>query len=298
MHNQPLVSILINCYNGEKYIREAIDSVIAQTYANWEIIFWDNQSIDNSASIVKSYSDVRIKYYYAPTHTLLYEARNYAFAKTSGEFIAFLDVDDLWLPDKLERQIPLFKDLDVGFSCANYWICNQVKNKRWLGYQKLISSGSVLDAQLNNYTVGLLTLIVRRTALPPNRLPFNSRYHLIGDFDLVIRLAALWKLASVQDPLAIYRMHGNNESAKHRKLGNSELEHWYEEHTADVLVSSSANFSKIKMRIFYYHGLNALLSGERRVAFFYFVKMNWSKFKLRLFVAWFLPLGIIEKIKK
>ena len=78
MHNQPLVSILINCYNGEKYIREAIDSVIAQTYANWEIIFWDNQSIDSSASIVKSYNDVRIKYYYAPTHTLLYDARKLA----------------------------------------------------------------------------------------------------------------------------------------------------------------------------------------------------------------------------
>jgi glycosyltransferase involved in cell wall biosynthesis len=298
MHNQPLVSILMNCFNGEKYIREAIDSVIEQTYTNWEIIFWDNQSIDSSASIVESYSDVRIKYHYAPTHTLLYEARNYAFAKTSGEFIAFLDVDDLWLPDKLERQIPLFNDLDVGFGCANYWIDDQVKKKWWVACQKPISSGRVLDAQLNNYTVGLLTLIVRRAALPPNRSPFNSRYHIIGDFDLVIRLAAQWKLASIQDPLGVYRMHGNNESAKHRKRGNSELEYWYEEHAADAIVSNSPNFSKIKTLIIYYHGLNALLSGKRSEAFFYFVKMNWSGFKLRLFVALFLPLGIINKIKK
>ena len=59
----PLVSVIINCYNGEKYLREAIDSVIAQTYSNWEIIFWDNQSTDSSAEIVKSYNDDRIKYY-------------------------------------------------------------------------------------------------------------------------------------------------------------------------------------------------------------------------------------------
>jgi glycosyltransferase involved in cell wall biosynthesis len=298
MLNQPLVSILMNCYNGEKYIREAVDSVIAQSYTNWEIIFWDNQSVDASASIVKSYSDSRIKYYYAPSHTLLYEARNYAFAKTSGEFIAFLDVDDMWMPSKLERQIPLFNDLDIGFSSTNYWIHNQVKNKRWVAYKKSMSRGSALDAQLNKYTVGLLTLIFRRTALPRNRLPFNSRYHLIGDFDLVIRLAALWKLANIEDPMGVYRMHENNESSKHRELGNSELEHWYEENTADDVISNSHNFSKIKTKIVYYHGLNALLSGRRREAFSYFMRMSRSGFKFRLFVALFLPFEVIRKIKR
>ena len=54
-NNQPLVSVIMNCFNGEKYLREAIDSVIAQTYTNWEIIFWDNQSVDRSAEIFKSY---------------------------------------------------------------------------------------------------------------------------------------------------------------------------------------------------------------------------------------------------
>ena len=61
----PLVSVVMNCYNGEKYLREAIDSVISQTYPNWELIFWDNLSVDGSSGIVKSYSDVRIKYYKA-----------------------------------------------------------------------------------------------------------------------------------------------------------------------------------------------------------------------------------------
>ena len=65
---KPLVSIIMNCYNGDHFLREAIESVYRQTYLNWEIIFWDNASIDNSANIAKSYDD-RIKYYLAPNTT-------------------------------------------------------------------------------------------------------------------------------------------------------------------------------------------------------------------------------------
>ena len=78
MSKKPLVSIIINCFNGEKYLREAINSVIAQSYENWEIIFWDNKSTDKSAKIFQSYNDKRLRYFLAPFHTeLLYEARNY-----------------------------------------------------------------------------------------------------------------------------------------------------------------------------------------------------------------------------
>ena len=100
MTEQTLVSVIMNCFNGEKFLREAIDSVLAQKYQNWELIFWDNQSTDSSAEIVKSYDDPRIYYFYAPQHTLLYEARNYAIQKSKGEFLAFLDVDDWWEPTR------------------------------------------------------------------------------------------------------------------------------------------------------------------------------------------------------
>ena len=119
---KPLVSVVINCFNGEKYLREALDSVITQTYKNWEIIFWDNKSTDKSAEIFKSYKASRLKYYCASSHAnILYEARNYALKKANGDFIAFLDVDDWWLPNKLEKQIPLFNDPDVGLVYGNLW---------------------------------------------------------------------------------------------------------------------------------------------------------------------------------
>ena len=72
---------MINCFNGEKYLRKSLESVIAQTYKNWEVIFWDNQSTDKSAEIFKSFNDLRFNYYYAHSHTLLYEARNLAIKK-------------------------------------------------------------------------------------------------------------------------------------------------------------------------------------------------------------------------
>jgi glycosyltransferase involved in cell wall biosynthesis len=108
MDNTPLVSILMNCFNGEKYLNEAIDSIYAQTYQNWEIVFWDNASTDRSASIAKGY-DKRIKYHLAPENTPLGEARNLALKKASGQYIAFLDCDDIYLPDKLEQQVKLMQ---------------------------------------------------------------------------------------------------------------------------------------------------------------------------------------------
>ena len=106
-NNEPLVSVIMNCYNGQKYLEESIESVLSQTYKNWELIFWDNISNDRSAEIFKNYNDSRLKYFCAENHTPLYEARNKAFKKTSGELIAFLDVDDLWTEDKLSKQVSL-----------------------------------------------------------------------------------------------------------------------------------------------------------------------------------------------
>ena len=83
-NNFPLVSVIMNCYNGQIYLAEAVKSVLSQTYENFEVIFWDNQSKDKSAIIYKSIKDIRLKYYYANKHTSLYKARNLAIQKAKG----------------------------------------------------------------------------------------------------------------------------------------------------------------------------------------------------------------------
>ncbi len=117
--DSPLVSIIINCFNGEKYLKETLVSVLNQSYKNWEIIFWDNQSIDKSKSIFNSFSDKRFKYFYAEQHTPLYKARNLAIEKSNGELIAFIDTDDLWEKNKLELQVSLFANSKISLVYSN-----------------------------------------------------------------------------------------------------------------------------------------------------------------------------------
>jgi glycosyltransferase involved in cell wall biosynthesis len=220
---QPLVSVVMNCYNGGKYLREAIASVRAQTYQNLEVIFWDNQSTDQSAEIFRSYDDSRLRYFYAPTHSLLYKARNHAINKASGEFIAFLDVDDWWRADKLESQIPLFADPEVGFACSNYWVVREGHRRHKL-FKRSLPSGWVLNDILTDYPVGLLTLVLRRTAFDGLLGGCDPRFHICGDMELVVRLAMKWKMAACQESLAWYRIHGDNESPKHRARSVTEYQ--------------------------------------------------------------------------
>ena len=131
-NNSSLVSIIMNCYNGEKYLKQSLNSILKQTYQNWELIFWDNRSTDNSKKIYKSFNDNRFKYFFSDKHTNLHDARNLALDKAKGDFIAFLDTDDWWLPYKLEKQIPFFKNEEIKLVYGNCWIYkeNSICKKR------------------------------------------------------------------------------------------------------------------------------------------------------------------------
>ena len=105
----PKVSIIVNCYNGELFLEKCLLSIIRQTYKNWELIFWDNRSTDNSKSIFEKIKNKKFKYFKAKKFTNLYAARNLALKKAKGEIIMFVDVDDEWLEDKIDQQIKIFK---------------------------------------------------------------------------------------------------------------------------------------------------------------------------------------------
>lgn len=294
---EPLVSVLMNCYNGEKYLREAIDSVLAQNYQNWEIIFWDNQSTDGSAEIFKSYTDPRFKYFRAPNHTDLYEARNRALEKASGEFIAFLDVDDWWLPDKLRKQIPLFSDPEVGIVCGNYWIVSERKKRRWKAFKRPVPTGRVLDELLKVYYVGLLTLVVRRAALDSLEYPCNPRYHMIGDLDLVARLATKWKLACEQEPVGFYRAHSSNASFKQRNRHIGELERWLQEMKDVEAVGSRPGFQHLAHHCQYQKAVQRLLEADRLGAFRLARSIPWGELKARLWLALLIPGFLARRLK-
>ena len=99
-----LISIIVNCFNGEKYLSRCIKSVLSQTYKNWEIIFWNNKSTDKSEKIIKNFSDKRIKIFRSKKFLNLYDARNRAIQKSRGQYICFLDTDDYWKKINLKNK--------------------------------------------------------------------------------------------------------------------------------------------------------------------------------------------------
>jgi len=113
--NEPLVSIIMPVYNGEKYIKEAIDSVINQTYKNWELIIVNDGSKDNTEEIIKSYNDKRIKYFYQENKGVS-AARNKALEVAKGKYITFLDSDDYLPPNSIKARVEYLEknpDIDI-----------------------------------------------------------------------------------------------------------------------------------------------------------------------------------------
>lgn len=297
MTAQSLVSVLMNCYNGQKYLRTAIDSVLAQTYENWEIIFWDNQSTDHSAEIARSYGDPRINYFYASEHTPLHAARNHAIEKATGTFLAFLDVDDWWLPNKLERQLPLFADPEVGFVSGNYWIESERKRKRWIARSDPAPTGWVLDDLLKHYFVGLLTLVIRSSALESLDYACDPRYHIIGDLDLVLRLSIQWKSDYVQQPVGVYRLHDCNETARHPDRQIDELETWWQEINDVEAIRSSPNAHFVEQGIAYQKAIHRLSQADKIAAYRIARSLPWGRLKLRVCAGLLLPISVFRRIK-
>ena len=260
---QLLVSVIMNCFNGEKYLREAIDSVIAQTYENWELIFWDNQSTDASAEIIKSYDDSRIRYFYAPDHTLLYEARNLAIKEAQGSLLAFLDVDDWWEPKKLGMQVPIFENEDVGLVCGNYEVYYEKSGWGRPSWKGSKPSGWILNELLTNYHIGLLTIMLRRSAYAELG-GFDPRYHVIGDFDLSLRLAEKWQVVTLESQIAHFRFHGENESVQKRKMLLEEMKIWIHEAKVRPARYELSSLKIAEQQVFYLEGLTAVENGQIR----------------------------------
>ena len=116
------VSIIIPVYNAEKFIGKTIESVQAQTYKNWEIVIMNDKSTDRSYEIIKKYAekDERIKTVNTEKNMGVVKGRNYLTDMSEGEYIAFLDADDYWKEDKLERQISFMKKNGIVISCTEY----------------------------------------------------------------------------------------------------------------------------------------------------------------------------------
>jgi len=207
-NHSPTVSVIMNCLNGEKFLREALDSVFAQTYESWEIIYWEDvDSSDNSGEIAKSYGSKVIPFK-ADKKLPLYGARNQAIHHAQGKYIAILDCDDIWLPSKLEKQISFLEDnSDVALVYSDCIVFNEAgREKRFFDIVNP-ERGMVFSKLLLSNFINTQTVVIRREALDNFNTLFDGRLHMSGDYDAYLRISHKWRLDYVDEPLARYRVH-------------------------------------------------------------------------------------------
>jgi len=171
IYNNTLVSIIMPAYNAEKYIAESIDSVLNQHYSSWELLIIDDCSKDATSQIIKRYSirDNRIKSIVLPYNVGVAGARNAGIDKAKGRYLAFLDSDDLWLPQKLAVQIEFMQKNNIAFSYTQY--------RQFNGEKK--NSGSIIKVEkmveyralLKGNTIGCLTVVIDRKYISEFRMP-------------------------------------------------------------------------------------------------------------------------------
>jgi glycosyltransferase involved in cell wall biosynthesis len=204
-----LISVLIPTYNRGDLINQTIKSVLNQTYENIEVIVSDDGSKDNTRNIMKKIKDKRVKYYWNKHSGIPSVTRNNGLKHCKGEYIAFLDSDDLWLPEKLQHQIAEFeKDKSIGLVCSNginfnedgdFGILNKtpLKDKEFefrslLSYNPIICSSVILKKEILN-EVG----------------NFNENPELKAgeDYHMWLKVATKYKITYIESPLVKYRTH-------------------------------------------------------------------------------------------
>lgn len=215
MENQPLVSVIMPCYNMELYISETIASVQGQTYPDWELLIVDDASTDKTVKVVESWQhqDDRIHFFAKPEHSGIADTRNQCLIAAKGRFLAFLDSDDLWHPEKLERQLQFMKEKGIGF-CYSSYDCVDETGKP---LEKSIKAAGVLDykAYLCNTIIGCSTVMIDKNVVGDVSVP---RFRTSED-------AATWlnilkkgfKAYAIDEPLVSYRIRRHSASSNKLK---------------------------------------------------------------------------------
>lgn len=213
--NESLVSIIIPTYNSEAFIADTLNSVINQTYNNWEIIIINDCSTDGTFTIIKKYmeNDSRIKYHSLDKNSGAAVSRNKAVSLSNGKYIAFLDSDDIWFPDKLSKQISFMESNDYLFTCTSYSKIDEKGNElnRTIGVKKQSNYHDVLKKNPGNSTVIYNAEALGRVYIPNIR----KRNDYVMWLKVVKKAGNLYGL---EETLASHRIRNGSLSSKKANL--------------------------------------------------------------------------------
>lgn len=217
--SQPKVSVLMPCYNGARYIQQAIKSILDQDMTDWELIIVDDGSTDDSRAIIDSFRDDRIHCITNPTNLGVVASRNAATKKAKGKYLSIMDTDDVARPDKLSRQVD-FLEKNQDFALVGSWARLIDDRGRDTGkYWKLKSEPDKIKAELifRNYFVHSAILVHREIAL---KFPYENGLEIGEDYKFIWDVSRESKVANLNELLISYRLHDANITRKkelHRK---------------------------------------------------------------------------------
>ena len=223
MKKNPKISVIVNCLNGSKFVEKCLKNILNQTYKDIEIIFWDNNSTDNSFNIANKINSKKIKIFKSRQTDKLYSARNKAIKRSKGEYLAFLDIDDFWYKSKLKEQVEKLKITKADLVFTEY--INLKNEKRTRIRSRFIHGKDFIKEILIYMPISISTILVKKKSAKAIGY-FNEKYEIIGDLDFYFRFCQKYKISSIDKPLAQYLMHGENFSLKKMLLRVKEIRHW------------------------------------------------------------------------
>jgi len=214
-----LFSIITPSYNTARFIEETINSVLAQSYQNWEMLIVDDCSKDNSTEIILNYckKDNRIKLIQLTKNVGAAEARNIALRKAEGQFIAFLDSDDVWASNKLEKQLEFMKQKNIAFCFSSY----QTIDISGKNLNKTIHAPKIIDYRhfLGNTIIGCLTVVIDKSKTGYFEMPNIKSSHDMALWLLIMKRG--FKAYGIDEILASYRLVPTSNTANKWKAAKN-----------------------------------------------------------------------------
>ncbi len=213
--NKPLISVILPVYNAELYVSESIQSVLNQSFSDFELIILNDGSTDGSERVILEFQDKRIKYVKNETNLKLIDTLNLGLKLVQGKYIARMDADDIAFPDRFEKQITfLEKNPDYGL-VGSFAECFGDTN----GIMKYVEEDQDIRFALLTHNPFIhSTIMVRSTVLKENNLAYKKDKLHVEDYDLWIQLLAFTKAKLIPECLIKYRVHENQVSNVHREM--------------------------------------------------------------------------------
>jgi glycosyltransferase involved in cell wall biosynthesis len=211
----PLISVIIPVHNGENTLKETIDSVLGQSFQDFELIIVDDASTDKTLEIVRNVSDPRIKYLYRENRNAS-KSRNQGVEQAKGKYISFIDADDLWTSDKLELQLAALEknsQAGVAYSWTNFFEGNNHYPGRAIEHEGMVFDQLILE----NFVASGSNILVSKTALDTIQ-GFDEELLSCEDWDLYLRLALQWPFVVVKKHQILYRLSSNSKSSNAERV--------------------------------------------------------------------------------